>query len=741
MDNSILSEISLTDSKNQKFNSKEEELEFYKHNYKIMEKNLLQCETKIKTLETSNKKLQQLMNENARGGNNTSVQFFLPSEFKKLWENLTETELLAPFDNFINNYIFIANICQDLTILTYNETKEIIEKKVDSLLICLGVKPDSNEQRLQIISKFIPFFQEYFLEIFHLNKDNIQHIKNQLIKISNLYTFDFNKNDLEKAINDRQFDILLDGLFGLCLHMLLHDPLLTFNIIQYDKRVINYYYYDKKEFQSIEGFGNEKTPCIIILPPPVLRNSFPFNGMKAVVYLIENPTQDMINQCDLFKKEKEAKNQNLKKERKSVTEKKNISKNIDNKENLNINKEKIKIELFKAPISLLKENIKTIDNDENINENKNNDNEKELKKNVKIDIITHKIKEKEIIKQTNNINNLDAISNDSEKDIDNRKEMILKGQKLLEKEEEKNQQTQKIETPSNKKRYEYNIYEENPNGKKIDLSYNNYIKNTANLLNSERVTKNNIFEKPPLLSNEEIKIKQTLTPNYTKDKIIFKNNDENKNKTNNIPFTQLYSKYINDINTNNINNSNNTGKYSVPNFNFEKNKNIKKRISNNNNNNTNNNNNNSFSNIKLVNNYYQKDDSLKDKNDYYQLFNTIPYNFGKLENNINKQNLNELYKKYSDYHIFNDNNYYLNYNFNNNDNYISSVREIYQKRNNNNNENYKNNYLKSLNINSNNNNNNNYNLNKIGIDLLKRKYNINSENENQNKFQSYSFNY
>ena len=41
------------------------------------------------------------------------------------------------------------------------------------------------EKRLQIISKFIPFFQEHFLEIFQLNKDNIQHIKNQLIKISN----------------------------------------------------------------------------------------------------------------------------------------------------------------------------------------------------------------------------------------------------------------------------------------------------------------------------------------------------------------------------------------------------------------------------------------------------------------------------------------------------------------------------------------------------------------------------
>ena len=107
---------------------------------------------------------------------------------------------------------------------------------------------------------------------------------------------------------------------------------------------------------------------------------------------------------------------------------------------------------------------------------------------------------------------------------------------------------------------------------------------------------------------------------------------------------------------------------------------------------------------------------------------------------LNKLN-HELHKKYSDFGVFNDNNYYLNYNFNNNDNYLASVREIYQKGNNNNNENYKKDYLKNLNINNNINNSNNYNFNKIGIDLLKRKYNIYSENENQNKFQSYSFNY
>ena len=243
MDNSILSEISLTDSRSQKFSNKDEEFDFYKNHYKIMEKNLLQYETKIKALETSNKKLQELMNQNKRGGNNTSTQFFLPSEFKKNWENLTETELLAPFDNCLNNYIFISNICQDLTIITYNETKDIIEKKVDSLLICLNVKVESNEKRLQIISKFIPFFQEHFFEIFKLDEENIENIKNQLKEISNLYKFDFNKKDLEDSIKDKQFNILLQELFKVCLHMLLHEPLLTFNIVPYDKRKIEYFYY------------------------------------------------------------------------------------------------------------------------------------------------------------------------------------------------------------------------------------------------------------------------------------------------------------------------------------------------------------------------------------------------------------------------------------------------------------------------------------------------------------------
>ena len=511
--------------------------------------------------------------------------------------------------------------------------------------------------------------------------------------------------------------------------MLLHEPLLTFNIEKYEKRKIKYYYYDKKEFQCIEGFGNEKTPCLIILPPPLLRNSFPFNGMKAAVYLIENPSQDIIEQCNFYQREKDNK-------KKFNDIKKNGEKNnfiIDNNDNINVNKEKVKIELFKSPITVLNENIKTIEIGKEINKD---DKEKNKKKNLELDmnnIQDNNITEKENIIQSNSIINIDLISNDSDNDNNNKKEIRLKSQKLLDKEEEKNQQIQKIETPSNKKIYDYNIYEKvsTPKNKKIDPSYNNYIKNT-NLLNTERVPKNNIFERPPLFK-EDVKNKQTLTPNYKNDKIGYKYNLENK-KNENTPVSHLYSKYPSqNFDEMNYNNYINTSMYSIPTFNFEKNKNIKKRVSNYSNNN-------SFSNTKFVNSYYQKDENIKGKSNYNYLFNTISHNY-----NINNQNLNDLYKKYSDYLSYDNMNYHSNYNSNTNDNYIASVREIYQKRynnnnisNNNNNEMYKNNYLRNYNIN---NYNNNYNLNKIGIDYLKRKYNINSENENQNKFQSYSFNY
>ena len=742
MDNSILSEISLTDSRSQKFSNKDEEFDFYKNHYKLMEKNLLQYETKIKALETSNKKLQELMNQNKRGGNNTSTQFFLPSEFKKKWENLTETELLAPFDNCINNYIFISNICQDLTIITYNETKDIIEKKVDSLLLCLNIKVESNEKRLQIISKFIPFFQEHFFEIFKLNEENIENIKNQLKEISNLYQFDFNKKDLEDSIKDNQFNILLQGLFKVCLHMLLHEPLLTFNILPYEKRKIEYFYYDKKEFQSIEGFGDEKTPCLIILPPPVLRNSFPFNGMKSAAYLIEKPSKEMIDECNIKQKEKDEKNKSNHEEKKSTGKKnniKNFKKDIFGNNDINENKDINSNNDINSNLNindLINNNNEIKEkNDENINNNNINIQEP-IKENIEINInslktelfkninLENEKKDNNILNINNTIdnninNNINNIieNNINENNINNAKEIKLKSSKpLLENLKEEIKNEEEVETPTSKKVYNFYSYVQSltPNKNENNIS-NDYIKTTSNILNSERIQKNNnnFFHKPLFSNDEAINYKynnKTSTPNIKKEKenIFYKYNtfqDKNykrERKIENIPVTHLYNKYPNASIFERDN------RYRVTNFNLERDKNIKKKVNNYYSNNS------SFSNPKLINNYYRREDSFKGNNyDNSIPYQTIPYN-----NNKYAENLNDLYKKYFDYRI----NYfkYDNNDFNENninENYISTVRENYQKINNGKNQ--------------------NYDLNEIGIDYLRKKYNISSDKN----LGSYTFNY
>ena len=75
-------------------------------------------------------------------------------------------------------------------------------------------------------------------------------------------------------IETKGFKTLVQTLFKLCVYMLLHDPVLTLNIVKYESRMITYYYYNKLDFINIEGFPNEKSSCAVVLFPPILRKNF-----------------------------------------------------------------------------------------------------------------------------------------------------------------------------------------------------------------------------------------------------------------------------------------------------------------------------------------------------------------------------------------------------------------------------------------------------------------------------------
>ena len=201
--------------------------------------------------------------------------------------------------------------------------------------------------------KILPFFRENFNNIFELNEEGIKNIKQKLLKIVNQYNFlneinliknssskvlnDININNkdndirnsnahniekiendsnllvvenlriLENKIKGKNFEGIMKSFFTICLYMLLHEPILTFNNENYSQRRLIYYFYNKKNFINIEGFGDEKTPCVIILQPPLLKSIYAFNGIRPAVYILPETiiNKEILNECENNEKNKE----------------------------------------------------------------------------------------------------------------------------------------------------------------------------------------------------------------------------------------------------------------------------------------------------------------------------------------------------------------------------------------------------------------------------------------------------
>ena len=318
------------------FSNSKEELEYYKSTYKSNAEELLSCKSKIKDLENINNKLKEKMNQtfnNKITANESSKVFFTEKEFKKQWESIIQTELIDCFDFCIKEYKLIANICQDLMLLVYEETKKIIDLKCNELLNLMNIPKTSKDKKESFYSQMLPFFRENFNKIFELKDDKIQNIKNKLNSIVNQYNFiselklinfqtnsrsisdsdniNNNNNDIKNIIENKikgnNFEEIIKSFYTICLYMILHDPILSFDIDKYPQRKLIYCFYNKKEHINLEGFGNDRTPCIIILQPPAIKKIFAFNGLRPAVYILTEISinSDIYNQCLFFEKKKE----------------------------------------------------------------------------------------------------------------------------------------------------------------------------------------------------------------------------------------------------------------------------------------------------------------------------------------------------------------------------------------------------------------------------------------------------
>ena len=85
--------------------------------------------------------------------------------------------------------------------------------------------------------------------------------------------------------------------------MHLHSPVLNIKISPFDNREPIYYYFNHIDHVNIEGFERENSPCLVILPPPLLSSGFSFQGIKPFVYIIADPDEKIFEKCEINKKE------------------------------------------------------------------------------------------------------------------------------------------------------------------------------------------------------------------------------------------------------------------------------------------------------------------------------------------------------------------------------------------------------------------------------------------------------
>ena len=280
------------------------EISTYQQRIIQLESTLIQHKSQIQKMELTNKRLHEIISKHGLNINNTSVGFFLPSEFKNLWEKLIKTELPDALDSYIDDPVLLANLSQDIFVITYNQTSDMINSKVNLILKSLNIKATTVEERRQILTKFIPFFQEHFSEILHLDNETIELIKHKITVVTREYDFIWKKENLHIEMNKQEFNSMLNTFFCIASYMLLHEPELTVDVVPFKERKIMYMFYNKKYADIIDGFANEEIPCIVILQPPLLRGQYAFKGMKPAVCALNelHVNDNVIEECEKNKK-------------------------------------------------------------------------------------------------------------------------------------------------------------------------------------------------------------------------------------------------------------------------------------------------------------------------------------------------------------------------------------------------------------------------------------------------------
>lgn len=254
------------------------------------------------------------LNNFLQSQNNTSSNFLLPSEFRKVWEDFGKESVGDIFVDFFDDFILTLNLFQEIMLISHSHFKEELKNLTNKIMKILEIK-NINKSYSFIEKNIKPIILEYYEDIFE-NESKSDFFYQ---KIKEDYGKFINENFLNEEINENNFKIrevmktdktdelrelvrsnyikdFLRTVKKIFLFVEFHEPQLSLKLEPFEKRKLIVRQMKQSDCVLPDGYIKDVKNCLILLDPPLLKNGYPYSGLKPIALICPDDFKgDQIN--------------------------------------------------------------------------------------------------------------------------------------------------------------------------------------------------------------------------------------------------------------------------------------------------------------------------------------------------------------------------------------------------------------------------------------------------------------
>lgn len=231
---------------------------------------------------------------------NTSTNFPVKNEIKKIWEELALVSILDTFIDYESEPLKIFHLVCEMILIMDKLINDLCREIYEKVSLSLNI-PTNDKKFINDIEKISrPLIKEHLNKIF-IDTENKPFIDKFIYlfqnSINNNNIFNCIKKDkdlLEQIIKGEEFNQMTKKIKDIMLYTKFNDQQLFFKIEpdikkrNVEKLIINNIN-EKKKYLIINDNNLINYPAIVILNPPVMKNGFPLNNdFKTIVMLIND---------------------------------------------------------------------------------------------------------------------------------------------------------------------------------------------------------------------------------------------------------------------------------------------------------------------------------------------------------------------------------------------------------------------------------------------------------------------